>query len=102
MQKQGQGLETLGSILAVAGWGLASLALVLFLVTLGEVLDAGMDDVVFPILFSLAITVVVCMALAGLGHLLRAVAQLGRNVHRLARLVAADARPASSAEPDSE
>lgn len=97
MPKQGVGLENLGTTLAVAGWGLAALTVIFFLRTLLEVLSYGADGVVLPILFSLALSVVVCLALAGLGHLLRAMAQLGRNVHRLAAMIAE--RPAGGPPP---
>lgn len=100
VEKQGQGLETLGNILSVAGWGLAALTLVGLLVTVGEIMDSGMDDIVIPILFSFGLGLLLCMALAGLGHLLRAVAQLGRNVHRVGLLVGA--RRAEGAAPPTE
>lgn len=78
----GKGLELLGSILAWIGWLTALVVAVLafpaFLSGESEGRIVGMT------LLGVAVG---GMALAGLGHLLRAVAQLGRNVARLGALI---------------
>lgn len=81
VEEHGKGLELLGTILATAGW----LSVVIMLaIALAAILEPGSAiAIVLPMLAS----VIAGMALAGLGHLLRAVAQLGRNVYRLGMML---------------
>ncbi|HWH08263.1 MAG TPA: hypothetical protein VNX21_03620, partial [Candidatus Thermoplasmatota archaeon] len=72
--KEGAGLEALGTVLAVVGWALAALTLLLFARAFLEVSRFG-GEAALAVLFSAALGVIVCLALAGLGHLLRATAQ---------------------------
>lgn len=83
MKGQGKDLETLGTILASAGWLFVAVSAFLFL---GNFLRFGPEDLGL-IALSFLSAIVAGMALAGLGHLLRAVAQLGRNMHRLAAMI---------------
>lgn len=85
METHGKGLEALGTVLAVVGWSCVAIAATLGVGVLGD----GIATQDIGIALALATSAVSGMALAGLGHLLRAVAQLGRNVHRLAAMVKA-------------
>lgn len=75
-------MERLGTVLAVAGWGLVAL-MVVFLV--GAVMEGGLTAIAMVI--PLSMSVIGALVVAATGHILRALAQLGRNVHRLATLV---------------
>lgn len=87
-ENDGKGLELLGSILAGFGWlfvvGALALSLPAFLSDAPQGRLAGI---------SMLGVGIGAMALAGLGHLLRAVAQLGRNVRRLGELLNERAPP---------
>lgn len=92
VQQQGQGLDILGTVLAWAGWIGAAGVVFLVLLTLAE--SGAPVGAARVILLQLAVAVAACLAVAGIGHLLRAVAQVGRNMHRLAALLR-EARPPS-------
>lgn len=79
-------MEALGTVLAWAGWTLALVALLGWAASLSAWLDHGGFEGFLVWLVS-AFAVVASLALAGIGHLLRAVAQLGRNLRRVAEMV---------------